>query len=653
MNATINDIPIDMDAGNIPAFSYRIVDIFEPGNVYGNKSTTFKVPMTNAAADILGRYTMAEDLPTDDLVLKIGSAGNIYIETPVRVIERSLDGYELIATGNNAGWIAEMRNKKLRDLELGISGELSAVRMVSLWDDEDELLCFPLINWGQILDTDTSATNNSPDQQRPAIRIYKVLENAFNSIGYTVDAAGRFANVWKKLIIPSTDKIQCANLDQYGAKTEQSSTVSVAPPQVTPFADMPQNITVYDDQSAINGSFNYVAPFDQNAHVRIRVKATIYEATSTGNTQLPVIFWVHDGLGNYPVKSIQYVTNYTLGPQDVDWTFDMPVFTMAQGREYNIRIQRYQPSAFEQFDINYASVEWVVDNIEWQEGVQIENASVLPQLTVMDLIKTVCTALCVVPQTNTADKKVVLKYYDDIFRGPVSTDLDLTDRMDQSPGRAPVKVTPVLPVRLEFNWKDDDNDYDVDLLNDEIEGRKYGNGIHGVGGGSSDAKIINLPFAATAMQLDVFDGITIPAIRSHDGTTDDPSYKWQPRILIADGLAPGYWTFDTVLYDEYPRAFFVNADVPTLGLAFEQEDIYGSVHVGTFNDTWRTWLRRHDRGTSLRCWLKFHDWELADMDMGAPVRVHDGRHDVWAHIGEIKQHKPYAGRYTECELIPE
>lgn len=649
MNVYIDGIQVDMDAASLPAFSYRIVDVFDPGTIHGSKSTTFRIPATNAARTLAGSHSISEDPPEVER-LTVSRGGQAYVDTPVRVIERSTREVQLVSIGDNAGWMKDARDLKLRDMDMGISEECRATVMENSWTDAGTLLYFPLINYGQILDTDTEATSANPDHMRPGMRLHRAVAFAFNSIGYGVKIEGRLRNDWFRLLLPNTERIQCANLDYYGAQTELGSIASLNPVQTPPLVEIPQNVTLDDDSGAIDVNFHYVAPFDQKAHASVKINLTVYETTSSGVSHLPILFWIYDGVGNYLGRVVKHVTNYTVSPQTVDFAFDTPQFDMVAGRAYRLVVDRYQGSPFEQFDVNTCRVTWTVDNIEYQENVQIENASVLPNMSLAELVKGVCTVLCVVPQTNETAREVTFKYYSDKFIDPLVDGRDMVDRMDHS--TPPVKETPLLPVRLNFRWKEDEQDHDVSALNDLREDRAYGDGVHEVPGGTQDEKNIDLPFSATAMQLNAYGTLNIPVMRDHDGTTNELRFKWNPRLLFIGGMADGNWTFDGSAKTQYPYVYFTTAEDPIDGLSFEQETAYGSTYAGSFTDRWADWLRRYDRGVTLKCRLMIHDHELFGADLGVPVRIDDGESVNWCYFSEIKQHRYFMGRYTECELIP-
>lgn len=301
--------------------------------------------------------------------------------------------------------------------------------------------------------------------------------------------------------------------------------------------------------------------------------------------------------------------------------------------------------------MNSCSVSWFVDEINWQDGIEIFNSSMLPDLSLFDVIKSICTILCVIPDTSNVDRVVNFSYYDDFLRPHELGGTDLTTRIDHS--NPPVKETPLQPIRYRFKYKEESDDYDAGLVNATLRTRKYGDGDHVIPQGVTEEKTISLPFSATAMQLSANGGLVIPTMREHDGTSGEARYNWNPRILIFDGTSQGNWTFNTVAQTEYPRCYFISPDDTWRGLSFEQETYYGDTSPGTFTQAWGQWFRRMDNGVRYRCDMLLEDHEMQDLDRGKPVQIHDGHNFCWCYFSDIIQFMWMQNEVTEIVLIPE
>ncbi len=251
MRVTVDGNEVNMNPEDLPGFTYRIQDPIELGKFTGTKSTTFKINADNTGRLFLGGMAMAEVMPADP-VLRIGLAGETYAELKVQKIEQDRDQVRLVAVGNNASWMKQFQTTKLPDLDLGriedtLPGDPNYDQFVVFdgsmnvpptaigtpyllngtsydptvnpligsrtWINEDSMLYLPIVDYGWDWSAQVSVYSplaylalvsppNTDGGMRPGLRAASVLRRAFADLGYSLIATGRFAGMWKKLILP-------------------------------------------------------------------------------------------------------------------------------------------------------------------------------------------------------------------------------------------------------------------------------------------------------------------------------------------------------------------------------------------------------------------------------------------------------------------
>lgn len=267
-------------------------------------------------------------------------------------------------------------------------------------------------------------------------------------------------------------------------------------------------------------------------------------------------------------------------------------------------------------------------------------------MTVMDVLKGIIGAECLMVDTNDETKTVTLTYYDDFFKPHELAGNSLIGREDHT--KPPIKQTAQLPKHINFKWQSD-TDNDLKLINAVYPEVGYGNLIHNVLNGTLDDVNVELPFAPTAL-IDRA-GLRIPGIRPATGV----QYEWKPRLLVANGMTTAVYRQNGVLPSgsdtyAYPNVFFADPNSPSLSLPFEEQD---HITPGTVAQFWTQRLRRYDDPRSLKIDLRLFDDELIDFDFGTPVLIHDGHEPGWYYFLSINQKRFGLDEPTECELIPE
>lgn len=654
MIVTIDGHEVFMAADDVPAFTFALQDPLDLRAIRGSRSTTFKVPATVVALTQVGGPAMSEE---QDRMheLFIGEGGNAYIKNTVRVIEQDRDTVRLLAVGRNASWMDALKERKINELDLGESPLVNNANQEATWDDEDGVLYYPLIDYGDLVDR-APTYNVTEKQLRPAVRVHRILSNAFNEIGYTVKVSGRLNNTWKKFLIPNTvtdiRAIQ-ASLDLHTTHLRLA-----AFPQAVALTGITR-LDVPVDTADIDPSAHYLAPssYDITIDATVRVTCdfilqwqypTIVPASEPRRWVVTLEDDLGAALGSRIIEGSGDDQNH-----NKNFHLDFGPVDMNGFRSYRLRIQHYSsgyPNPT-QFDFLKVLIQYTPENIPYNSDIQFRIASALPPLSVLDVVKAMVLNRCLVVQTDDAQHTVTFSLYDDHFRDPSTHGVDFTARLDHT--EAPVKVTPITPRRVDFLWQEDGRDTLLQEFRRD-NGRGLGDALVSVDGGSDDVQEVTMPFAPTYMSY-IFDGgvggVLVARLRdAENGTYQVADYDWEPRLLISDGMAAGEWTFDGVARTEYPKCYFC-APGERFTLAFDTERIYGDCAPGTTLVEWASRLRRLEESKLLKASLLLHDDEMQDIDFGRPVLLHDGEDVGWYYFSEIRQKRFGRQEPTECELI--
>lgn len=650
VEARIDGTLVELPPNEFPAFTYRIGDQFDPGRIKGSRSTEWNIPATNSTRAGLGSAVMSENVGSSNHELVIGNAGQVYLKNTIRVTEWDRDEIRAVAVGNNASWISDMRAKKIQQMDLGSTGAIDAALIQGSWTDEELMYLFPLIDYGY--DWSTTTLGALIENIRPGIRCHRLIAQAFDELGYSVKVSGGLNRVWKKFILPATQDVVLA-ADYLAGNTMSLNMVNgpvLSPvtnipildpsypwPDVVPFP--PQQFSVSDPGGNNTNTYYYTTPFEMHLRIRFQIEFSPTQPFA-GETALYFYAFRTD-----TQELLAPATQFSVGGQTM-MTFDLNLadLTIAAGVEVGVSIAMGAP--YRTFAVASCTVTYEVAGLEYQEGVSVDLAKSGPKMSVMDVIKGIALSKNIAIDTNDATRQVTFSYVDDKYKSP-NNGKSLIGREDHTD--PPVKSRELLPRRVLFLWQEDDDDQPLTDLNKEIGERGWGGYIKEIEGGVLDDTEIELPFAATRMKM--YPGsVFIPVIRTTEDE-HDPQYKWQPRLLIHDGLGRGEWTLEGVAQEQYPKCFFVHPEIPEHGLSFYPEDKHGNTGPGAFDLRWAKYFRRFEHSFVLEIDLMLYDDELLRTDFGTPVEAHDGKMAGWYYFEEIKQKRFGIHEPTRCKLV--
>ena len=537
------------------------------------------------------------------------------------------------------------KKSRLSDLDLGESPTVNAANQAATWTDEDSTLYYPLIDYGSF-EGRASTHNVAVERILPGVRVHRVVASIYMALGFSVRVVGRLSRLWKKLILPFVSgevQIDARYLVGNTSLVYQSGTQSYTPNPI--FPPIVINATaIFDDPGGnISGPY-YVPPFTMamQATITLRLKATW---STTGSHTVVFGLWDFSTSTAYSLPVFFHTSGTTL---EVNTQFVInSLFYLPAGDNIGLGVWRSSPPpgvTLDAFEVYECAVEWKPTNIQYQEGLTFDIASTLPDLTYGELLKGIANWGNIVFSTDDQTKEVTIQFYDDLLKG-IDDGEDWSDRMDGFP----TKIKDDAAARYLFTFKGDRKDrlrVEDEALNPE---RPLGDHTYEAGG-SGDEEEIELPFAATYAN-DTFNGVTIPALYKENGTYQTDYYEYEPRILIADGLQPGEWTFDSVLQTEYPFVYFADPS-GAFNLSFDNELSRGTPIQGTVAAYWTDRLRTMVDGVKLQADVFIHDYEVQGFDVGVPRLMNDGLVDGWYYVFEISGKTFGDGAPCGCLLIP-
>ena len=646
MRTVIGGTELYLAPDDLPEFSYSLTDLTDPSKVKGSTSTSFELPATNGTRIALGGPGLQEEA-TGDLPIRIGAEGQVLFEGTCRPVEWTDEVVTIEAYGDNATWIAEAKNTKANEVNLGNSGQVNNQMQEASWTDENRADVYPLIDYGRFYNF-TASTNVVEDWLYPAVRVWKVLQAFFQPLGFTVKAEGSFTKLFKKLIVPYNGGAITFRGDYYQPQSARLTTTTDQTGNVllfnTELMDASGMVSVVSSATRFTPVVTGTWDFRFNGAITVTRGADAPQASTTLFFRLQKLVgfstWQDVQARTFPIPSQGAGTSST-------FTFDGTLFTfqMEQGQSYRIRVSTF--ADFGQDDTITLQAGSILEVLltswaGWQDQVDFDIAGSIDKgLTVADIISGITNIFRLVVRTDQATGEVVFQHLDDYLRG-VEQGIDWRQRLSHN--EPPAKIKMELPSRYRFSYAEDTSDKRLRLW-EEYYKAPLGEGVYEMGG-NGDEKEVTVKFSATD-EFNRFDGLIIPVIAKDDeGALGVDHLKTKPRILIFDGLVPGAWTFDGQSITEFPRAYFQGSGVPDTSMSFG-----GDWRKGTLLNYWRNSLERM-KLPYLRGEFRVYDDEFNGFDFARPRLVNDGHGDVWMYVQSVKGKKFGDDDLVECELIP-
>lgn len=673
----IDGTALDLDPQELPGFYYALQDLIDLSALKGSRSTTMRIPATAQVRAALGGWSMSEEADEAPLPFRVTTGGAVIFSGKAKVISRSADEYEVVAIGDNAAWKDGASSLRLREIPMGISEDVTKALQESTWTDEDSLLYFPLISYGA-LKARANNYNVAVGYLRPALRVWNILKLGFAILGYSIEAKRSLLATCKKFVLPNTtSETFSINTDpndialrmyQVQDNSDREFTQAVAPPSdpVPDSIDFPNR----------DGNFG-VAPgrFEPNfnGYVAVSMVANFrvdrWDGPVNGNGiyTYTINYVLFDYTDNAVKATVSRNYNGSNGnpSQPNDPFIVFPTIEVVSGHSYGVAMYSDSSQYLLSGDVlngftvgavtiyDATETNWLTNFLLYSADKPLIINTAAPDITLLELLKWWTINQNITVRTDELTKHVTFEYYDDFCR-PITEGLDRTYRIDHTD--PPRKVTDILPKSYQFRWEEDSKDNLVEVINRTRVGEApYGGYDHPVATGQDSPETVDIGFAPTAMEALLGGQVYIPALHSNQNEEDingfiADEYDWTPRLLYADGLANGGWTYAGDVETEYPRCYFVWPETGRNNLSFGNETAVGSVTAGTVATRWRNRLRRSTAPT-LEAFLRLYDHELMGFDFGRPIYLNDGQHGSWFYIIEVKRHQFLADRTTEVKMV--
>ncbi len=528
----INELEMDLSPQTVIALTMQINDLAELKDRQTNFSNRFKIPKTRRNKIILQNpdtVQSATNKPYQKLPAKVVKDGIEVVPSGYAIIESSDEFYYVTVYSGNVDFFDLIDGKKLSDLDL------------SAWDHTFNFLNivsnrtnvtpykYPLIDYGGLTNADR---NVDARNLRAAPFLEKVVDEIFSQAPFNKSGAIFSNDRYLNTIIPfSNDKLRHSQLyidtysfnvhvDPFTATDGGGGTgffVGLDDKSTPPYSDPSSQITL--------GAWSSGAPIAEF----ISIEKQDY------NFVLTLTFTISSWIDASSQFTIFYLGGSYVHPESTDGggngTFTVTVRSLYLA---NPSATAYRPNVF----VNNCSVDTTEGTFEGFPGETIYYGSTynissnLPDITQVELIKTIANKYGLFVKTDYLTGTLIFKGFDEIVEAiPRAVDWSEKLHWEEQNHKSEYRFGKY----AQDNWlryKEDSGDQDITqqsadgnfLIEDETL--------------EAEADLLTLPFAATHMEK-LLEHLDIPVIRK----IEDGEFKksTEPRLLIHEqvGLITG------------------------------------------------------------------------------------------------------------------
>lgn len=638
MRGRIDNTEVYLDEDQLPAFSGSVDGLEDPSKIKGTVSTTMRVVRTSESARAFGTEHFAQVATTRKPVLHIGEDSVALFSSEVLVIKRNRDEYECINIGGNALWFDWAKRTKLREIVWPNGPSVTASNAIFSWAGQS-LAYWPLVDYGDF-EGESDSYNVGIMDMRPGARLSEVLRIAFFQQGWDVVPKGlRARRDWTKYIhLPSGDEIR--------TKTEAVTLTMYDPPvlqyQYEHNGEVPMPWPF--DAGAGDGwvgwpTYKWTAPEDCRVWLKFDLKLPFTSDPGFTGKRFRVTLW--DETDNVGIASWDS-DQIPAGPGTMFVSAELDPVFVTSGHVLYMAVTI--DGVVESVELDNYSNAWFNADVTYTLNDALLVDTLVPDCTVVELMKRIATAQGFLFKTNGTTVEVWAR--EDFYRMPIdgTPSRDWTERHDTT--EAPEQFIPEYPTRLNLRWEDDDGDGQLRRLRIITLGN-YGNASIPIERGVKDEQTLLMPWASTAMGAR-FVNCMIPVISSD---AEEVDYKHKERLLIADGVAVGSWTFGGAVRSTYPRCYFVPYEKGRITLAFDNPTLYGGTTGKAIDRQWKHRLDEMRRARMFKSRVFMRDHEVRDFDHGMPTLARDENAQRWFHVREYRQHFFGVGDPTTAIMV--
>ena len=564
-------------------FTYTIDDVREFGSRNTSFSRTISIPATAKNNKILGfafdlgmAHEHNMDLPNVATNFTPSQAAKceVYIDKiqifkgVIRILEivmnKGIIEYQCAVFGELSGFITELGNKRLEDLDFSEYNHTWNVTTIqNSWDTiAGSGYYYPLIDYG---DVSTNKDDFHVSTFRPALYVKEYIEKIFEGTSYTLNCDFFNSDFFKKLIIPNNSQgIQGTN-DRFILGTI-SATKTILNSN-TPTA---RNIDLPFDNTTLlyfteNGSKSVFTYTDGTKTVRALASITGVYQTDAASSIIASLY-----VNGVAVQTLSQNTFSANNPFtfNFDWTG-----TIANTNTVYINIS--VPGTANTYIVNISSANFTFTQLAAQlatvayNGTVSMNANLPKGIFQKDFFLSICKMFNLyVYQDNINDKQINIAPYIDFYSDAVTNSLDWSQKIDMSSTMSIKPMSQLNARYYAYKYTPDTDYYNDNYL--KKYGQSYGDYIYDSQFDFvKDTAATQIIFAPTVIVLHSGQDKYHSSIYklSNANATEDPMDS-VIRILMAKKLTAGTkWKIKDdgggTLADIFPYGYAGHLDDPT------------------------------------------------------------------------------------------
>ena len=441
----IEDNLIDLLQDISTDFTYAIDDIRDFGSLNTSFSRTISIPATARNNKILGfafELGMAQehniDLPNVNTNFTPSQAAKceVYIDKiqifkgVIRILEivinNNVTQYQCAVFGELGGFITELGNKRLEDLDFSeYNHTYNVTEIEDSWDTiNGSGYFYPLIDYG---DVSSNKDNWSVSTFRPALYVKEYIDKIFEGTTYTLSCAFFDTTFFKTLIIPNNSQGIRGTNDRFilGTKTISQILLNSNTPTARN-ADLPFDTTTLLNftENAGKSIFTYT---DGTKTIR-----TIASIAGTYQTDAASSITATLYIGGVSVQSFTQNTSSANNP--FSFSFD---YTGNIANTNEVRIEISVPVTANTYIVTISSASINLSQITSQvvdvayNGVISINENLPKGIFQKDFFLSVCKMFNLyVYQDNLNEKQINIAPYIDFYSSAVTNSLDWSQKID-------------------------------------------------------------------------------------------------------------------------------------------------------------------------------------------------------------------------------
>ena len=667
----VNGENIDLTESELIALDFEVNNLGKLETRQGFKSNDFNIVLSNANIKKLGFTNLTN--------LKSGVSGlTPYKKIPAAIMQDnnylSIGFAQIVKVnnnqtatvsffGSNADWFELIKNTSYCDLDFSeYAHNYTAAAIVNSFTNTEGYI-YPLIDYGKFVN---SAYGVTVLDFAPAVFISTIIKKAFQAVGYKVSGMFLENIYYKRITIPFSKKGWLRQSQEYIDERELN------------YNSDPKNITcpfgVWTPITFENVTKNNVGWFvSPNISVDVNVKVTfildIDISISTGDPA-PYIALVRNN-NITSVDEIMYSIPFQLPSGIINGQIEFEV-ELEPSNDYQFAHFGADSFGSNTITVNSFSVEMFVVN-EVLEGQPIDFCINLPNISITDLLLSLCYQFTLFFQVNDYTKTVTFFQFNEIYKN-IPNAKNWSDKLDYS-RIDELNFTEVVQnyaKNSKFVYQENDND--IQLNNYFIQNdSNFGSGQFEIDNDFIQNEIVLLEskFAPT-INVRTFNGTTyLPSITVYElnnSNVFEAKIDPKPRILMYSGLEDisdlGY-PFDTLEIEgslgnetvtQIPFTYFFkstlflpNVDNFDFGLAFDVPNIPNPNDTTLIEKYYGELNKCLNASIYLKAFFQLRQSDIDSLDFSIPIYL-GFPYNAYYFLNKIKQFRS-SETLTECELI--